>query len=90
MLLAGAGFALPYAVMMVEGQGLFPPEPVAPLSLLLLIANSVPMIAIPLMGSAMAGGDGESAMLAIAAFIALAGLLNLRPPTHRIQAPARS
>jgi cyanate permease len=88
MLLAGAGFALPYAVMMVEGQGLFPPEPVAPLSLLLLIANSVPMIAIPLMGSAMSGGSGEGAMLVIAAFIAVAGVLNLRPPTRQIRAPS--
>ena len=90
MLLAGAGFALPYAVMMVEGQGLFPAEPVAPLSLLLLIANSVPIVAIPLVGSALSGGDGEAAMLVIAAFVAAAGLLNLRPPTHRIRAPAKS
>jgi predicted MFS family arabinose efflux permease len=88
MLLIGAGVALPYASAMVEGQWLYPPEPVAPLALLLLITNTVPMLAIPLVGSAIEGGDGEAAMLAIAAFVALAGLLNLRPPTRQIQVPA--
>jgi cyanate permease len=88
MLLAGTGFALPYAVMMVEGQSLFPSEPVAPLSLLLLIANAVPIVAIPLVGSAIEGSSGETAMFVLAAFVAAAGVLNLRPATRPIRAPS--
>jgi MFS family permease len=85
VLLMGAGFALPYAVMMVEGQWLFPAVPVAPISLLVLFANALPVAAIPLVGAALQNGNGEEALLALAAVVALAGLLNLRPPSHQIE-----
>jgi predicted MFS family arabinose efflux permease len=61
VLLMGAGFALPYATMQVEAQWLFPPEPVAPMSFLTLIANAMPIAVIPLIGSALEGGHGERA-----------------------------
>jgi predicted MFS family arabinose efflux permease len=86
VLLMGAGFALPYATMQVEAQWLFPPEPVAPMSFLTLIANAMPIAVIPLIGSALEGGHGERAFLILAAFVAVAGVLNLRPATRQIQA----
>jgi hypothetical protein len=85
VILMGAGFALPYAVMMIEGQWLFPAVPVAPISLLVLFANAVPIAAIPVVGAALQGGDGEEELLALAALVAVAGLLNLRPPSHQIE-----
>jgi hypothetical protein len=63
-----------------------PPEPVAPMSFLTLIANAMPIAVIPLIGSALEGGHGERAFLILAAFVAVAGVLNLRPPTRQIQA----
>ena len=89
VILMGAGFALPYAVMMIEGQWLFPAVPVAPISLLVLFANAVPIVAIPVVGAALQGGDGEEALLALAALVAVAGLLNLRPPSHQIELGAQ-
>lgn len=84
VLLMGSGFALPYAVMLVEAQWLFPTEPVAPLSLLTLVANAVPIVGIPLVGSALQDGRGETAFLVLAGIVAVAGLVNLPPPTRRI------
>ena len=89
VLLMGVGFALPYAVMVVEAQWLFPTEPVAPLSLLMLIANVVPIAAIPMVGAALESGHGERALLILAGLVALAGVVNVRPPTRQIQAGRR-
>jgi MFS family permease len=86
VLLMGSGFALPYAVMLVEAQWLFPAEPVAPLSLLTLLANAVPIVAIPVVGTALEEGSGDVAFVVLAAVVAVAGLLNVRPPTRRVQA----
>jgi predicted MFS family arabinose efflux permease len=86
VVLMGAGFALPYATMQVEAQWLFPSQPVAPTSFLTLIANAMPIAVIPLVGSALEGGHGERALLILAAFVAVAGVLNLRPPARQIQA----
>ena len=86
VLLMGSGFALPYAVMLVEAQWLFPVEPVAPLSLLTLLSNAVPIVAVPAVGSALEKGNGELAFAILAAFVAVAGLLNVRPPTRRVEA----
>lgn len=60
---------------------LFPAEPVAPLSLLTLLTNAVPIAAIPIVGSALEAGGGELAFGVLAALVAVAGLLNIRPPT---------
>lgn len=75
----GAGFAIPYAVMLVEGQKLFPAEPAEPLALLTLVALIIPIPAIPLVGLALDSGDGELALGALAVFLAVATLANLRP-----------
>jgi hypothetical protein len=86
VVLMGAGFALPYATMQVEAQWLLPSEPVAPTSFLTLIANAMPIAVIPLVGSALEAGHGERALLILAAFVAVAAVLNLRPPARQIQA----
>jgi nitrate/nitrite transporter NarK len=79
VILMGIGFSTPYAVMMDEAQRLFPDRPVAPITVLQVGANIVPMIAIPIVGAALAAGDGDAALLALAAFVAAAGLANLKP-----------
>jgi nitrate/nitrite transporter NarK len=79
VVLMGIGFSTPYAVMMDEAQRLFPQEPLAPITLLQLGANAVPMIAIPIVGAALAAGSGDTALVALAAFCALGGIANLRP-----------
>jgi predicted MFS family arabinose efflux permease len=74
----GIGFAIPYATMMTEAQELFPDAPSEPLALMTLAALIPPIFAIPLVGQALDDGNGEAAMLALAAFLAVATLLNLR------------
>ncbi len=79
VLALGAGFALPYAAMLVEGQKLFPREPAEPLALLTMVALAVPIFVIPLIGLALDDGKGEIAFGILAAFLAFATLANLRP-----------
>jgi len=79
VVLMGIGFSLPYAVMMDEAQSLFPQHPLAPITVLQLAANAIPMIAIPIVGAALAAGSGEAALLALAAFCAVGGVANFRP-----------
>ncbi|MGI9557038.1 MAG: MFS transporter [Solirubrobacterales bacterium] len=79
VLALGAGFALPYAQMLVDAQKLFPREPAEPLALLTMVALAVPIAAVPLVGMALDDGRGEFALAALAAFLALATLVNLRP-----------
>ena len=81
-----AGFALPYAVMVVAAQRLYPDEPADPVSLLSAIGSALPIALIPLFGAALSEGYGEEALLAIAAFIALAGALNVKPADQPLQA----
>jgi MFS family permease len=79
VLALGAGFALPYAVMLLEGQRLFPREPAEPLALLTMVALAPPIFVIPLIGLALDDGKGEIAFGILAAFLAFATLVNLRP-----------
>jgi hypothetical protein len=74
----GIGFSTPYAVMMDEAQRLFPQQPLAPITVLQLAANVIPMIAIPIVG-ALAAGSGEAALFALAVFCGLAGVANFKP-----------
>jgi fucose permease len=74
----GIGFAIPYATMMTEAQQLFPEAPSEPLALMTLAAMIPPIVAVPLVGQALDNGNGGPAMLAIAGFLAIATLLNLR------------
>jgi MFS family permease len=77
--LMGVGFALPYATMFDEGERLLEDDPVLSLTFLTVGANATSIWAIPLIGSALAAGNGEEAFLVLAAFVALAGIANLRP-----------
>jgi hypothetical protein len=74
----GIGFAIPYATMMTEAQQLFPSAPSEPLALMTMAALIPPIFVIPLVGQALDDGNGATAMLALAAFLVLATLLNLR------------
>lgn len=88
VLAMAAGFALPYAVMIVAAQRMYPQEPADPVSLLTTVASALPIALIPLFGAALGDGYGEEALIAIAAFIALAGLLNLKPTDEPLEAAA--
>jgi predicted MFS family arabinose efflux permease len=76
---AGVGFALPYSPSIVRAQALFPSEPTEPVALMTLIAVLVPMPLVPWFGSLFDAGDGAAVFLGLAAFVAVAGALNLRP-----------
>lgn len=74
----GIGFAIPYAAMMTEAQQLFPDAPSEPLALMTLAALVPPVFVIPLIGQALDDGNGEAALLALAAFLVIATIANLR------------
>jgi len=76
---AGVGFALPYGTGIVEAQKLFPREPAEPVAFVTMIGSAAPVALVPVMGSLLGAGDGEAVFLALAAFVLLAGILNLRP-----------
>ena len=78
-LLAGAGFALPYALMYDEAQRLFPEARVAAVGLLSVGGNILPLALLPLVGAAIEAGRGEVALCGLAVLPVLAGLANLRP-----------
>lgn len=87
VLLMAAGFALPYAVMIVAAQKQYPREPADPVALYTTLASVIPIATIPLFGSALSEGYGEEALLGIAIFIGIAGLLQIKP-TDRPLEPA--
>ena len=84
------GFAIPYATMMTEAQQLFPEAPSEPLALMTLAAMIPPIVAVPLVGTALDNGNGGLAMLAIAAFLAIATLLNLRRSGIPLEEPGNA
>jgi hypothetical protein len=86
--LAGAGFAIPYATMYDEAERLFPGARVAAVGLFSVGGNVLPLALMPLIGAAISNGDGELALLALAAVPLLSGLANLRPaaPPRRANA----
>ena len=65
--------------MIDEAERLFPASPLPAISFMSLGANMFPAAAIPLVGVALDAGRGEEALIAIAAVVALAGVVNLRP-----------
>ena len=81
VVLMGVGFALPYAVMVDAAQRLFPDHATATLALVQTGPNVVPMVVIPLVGSALDHGHAPLALILTAAFVALAAVLNLTPPS---------
>jgi DHA1 family inner membrane transport protein len=78
-LLIGVGLSLPGALVYDEAERVLPGRPLGGLGLLLVGANLFPIVVIPLVGSALGEGDGEAAFMALAAFVLLAGLANVRP-----------
>jgi hypothetical protein len=81
VVMTGAGFALPYALVIERAQRLFPKNPAEVIAFLQTGPNIVPMIAVPIIGAALDAGNGPAAWLAIAAFLVLAALANAgRPP----------
>ncbi len=79
VLLMGAGFALPYATMMIEAQRLFPREPSRPTSLMTIAGTAIGIPVIPAVGSLLDSGDGDVAFVVLGAFVLLAALFNVRP-----------
>ena len=65
--------------MYAEAVRLFPDARVAAVGLFSVGGNILPLAATPLVGAAIASGDGDDAILALAAIAVLAGLVNLRP-----------
>jgi predicted MFS family arabinose efflux permease len=81
VVLMGAGFALPYVVMIDAAGRLFSDQAAATLAVLQTGPNVVPVVVIPLVGSALDTRHAPWAFLVLAAFVAAAGLLNLRQPS---------
>jgi predicted MFS family arabinose efflux permease len=80
VLLMGVGFALPYAVMMDAAQQLFPDRATTTLARIQTGPNVVPIFVIPLVGAAIDNGHAPLAFVALAAFVAAAGAVNLSAP----------
>jgi predicted MFS family arabinose efflux permease len=76
---AGVGFAIPYGPGIVQAQRLYPSEPTEPVALVSLVGTTVPVVLVPLIGSLLDNGHGMEVFLVLAAVVALAGALNLRP-----------
>jgi MFS family permease len=79
VLAAGIGFALPYGIAIVQAQRLYPGEPTEPVSLVTLVGTTIPVPLVPVIGSLLDEGYGPEVFLALAAIVAVAGILNLRP-----------
>ena len=77
--LMGIGLSLPYAVVYEEGVRVLSDSPVGGLGITQATANLFPVAVTPLLGAAIAGSDGELAWLALAVFILVGGMLNIRP-----------
>jgi predicted MFS family arabinose efflux permease len=82
VILAGIGFAVPYATMYDEAARLFPDAKVASVGLFSVGANVLPAVVTPFVGAAIAADRGELAVLALAGLTIAAGLANLRPPVR--------
>lgn len=75
----GVGFAVPYGIGIVQAQSFYPTEPTEPVAFVTLIGTAVPIPLVPLIGSLLDEGYGSEVFLGLAAIVAVAGLLNLRP-----------
>jgi predicted MFS family arabinose efflux permease len=76
---AGIGFALPYGSAIGQAQRLYPSEPAEPVALVTLVGTALPVVLVPLIGSLLDDGYGTEVFLGLAAAVAVAGALNLRP-----------
>ena len=90
VVLMGAGFALPYAVLIDAAERLFPGKAAATLAIAQTGPNVVPIVVIPLIGSALSGRNGTWAFLILAAFVAAVAVANLRQPPEGRPGPEPS
>lgn len=79
MVAMGVGFSLPYAATVEQLALRFPDARVPALAFSVGWVDFVPLVAVPIVGSALAGGEGEEAWLILAALVVAAGLVNLPP-----------
>jgi len=79
VLAAGVGFAIPYGIAVVRAQRLYPSEPSEPVALVTLVGTLIPVPLVPVIGSLLDDGYGTEVFLVLAALVAAAGALNLRP-----------
>jgi len=84
VVLIAAGFALPYTVMIVAAQRIWPEEPADPVALLSACGSAIPILVIPVFGAALSDGNGDLAFLLMAGFVALAGFANAKLPHEPI------
>jgi len=85
VLAAGIGFAVPYGIAIVEAQSLYPTEPTEPVALVTLVGTAIPVPLVPMIGSLLDEGYGSEVFLGLAAIVAVAGALNLRPVTGSLE-----
>jgi predicted MFS family arabinose efflux permease len=78
VVLIASGFGIPYATALTEAQNLYPPAPGEPVALMTFAALVPPIVAIPVIGHALAGGEGPLAFGILAGFLLLASLANLK------------
>jgi hypothetical protein len=82
-----SAYLLPFAFLMTERKWILPADPVAPVALMSLVINAIPIVAIPVAGSAFNQGNGETVLIVLAATVAVGLLLNLSPPRRQIDPP---
>lgn len=75
----GIGFAVPYGIGVMQAESLYPTEPTEPVAFISLAGTAVPVPLVPLIGSLLDDGYGAEVFLGLAAIVALAAVLNLRP-----------
>ena len=78
VVLIALGFGIPYTTALTEAQALHPAAPGEPVALMTFAALVPPVVTIPIVGHAIARGEGDVAFLVIAVFLLLATLANLR------------
>jgi hypothetical protein len=86
VVLIAFGFGVPYATALTEAQALYPRAPGEPVALMTFAALVPPIVAIPIIGHALARGEGPLAFGLLGAFLVVATVANLRqtgiPLTH--------
>ncbi|BDZ64586.1 MFS transporter [Agromyces mangrovi Wang et al. 2018] len=78
VVLLGTGVGIPYAAALSEAEDLFPDAPSEPLALLTLVSLVLPVIVIPIVGQSLEDGNGRFAFVALAVFLVLASVANLK------------
>ena len=87
---AGIGFAVPYGLAIVQAQRLYPAEPTEPVALVSLMGTAIPVPLVPVVGSLLDDGYGAEVFLTLAAMVAFAGILNLRPVEGSLEPEGRA